>query len=305
MLRGDRNGHNMATRCFKRSFVPNPSDSPAFSVSVVTYKPDRALLARTLSSLLAAFDSGIGAHAPRARLRVVLIDNGDDLTPDAYTMLTDHHAVDLTVLSGHGNVGYGAGHNLALPFLNGGFHIVLNPDVELERDALANAVTFLDSHPDTGLIAPLVRSDAGGIEYLCRRYPSVLTLLVRGFFPSRLRMCFTDRLARYELRDVIGASGELLNARSEPFEPQIISGCFMLYRTSVFKALGGFDPRYFLYFEDYDLSLRTARVSRIAYVPQVRIVHSGGGAARKGRTHIGMFIISAFRFFVRFGWKWF
>jgi GT2 family glycosyltransferase len=59
-----------------------------------------------------------------------------------------------------------------------------------------------------------------------------------------------------------------------------------------------------LYFEDYDLSLRTHAVARIAYVPSVRIVHHGGGASRKGVKHIGMFAQSAFKFYRRFGWKW-
>ncbi len=60
----------------------------------------------------------------------------------------------------------------------------------------------------------------------------------------------------------------------------------MLFRTEVLKKLGGFDPRYFLYFEDYDLSLRTHEVARVAYVPSVRVLHHGGDAARKGWTHI-------------------
>jgi GT2 family glycosyltransferase len=73
----------------------------------------------------------------------------------------------------------------------------------------------------------------------------------------------------------------------------------------VLKRLGGFDPRYFLYFEDFDLSLRTPQHARIAYVPSVRIVHHGGGAARKGLRHVRLFLTSAIRFFDQHGWTWF
>ncbi|MEK6320009.1 MAG: glycosyltransferase, partial [Burkholderia gladioli] len=108
---------------------------------------------------------------------------------------------------------------------------------------------------------------------------------------------FARRLARYEMRDRI-------NETEFVWEPPIISGCFMLFRTDLLRQLGGFDPRYFLYFEDYDLSVRAGRLASIAYVPTVRIVHHGGGASRKGLAHIRMFLASAFRFYRRFGWKW-
>ena len=97
---------------------------------------------------------------------------------------------------------------------------------------------------------------------------------------------------------------DVINERDIVWDPPIVSGCFMLFRTDVLKRLSGFDPRYFLYFEDYDLSLRTHNIARVAYVPAVRVLHHGGGAARKGSAHIRMFATSAIKFFIRFGWKW-
>ncbi|PRF94602.1 hypothetical protein C6Q22_02415 [Burkholderia multivorans] len=96
---------------------------------------------------------------------------------------------------------------------------------------------------------------------------------------------------------------DVINDREVLWEPPIVSGCFMMFRTEVLKKLGGFDPRYFLYFEDYDLSLRAHEVADVAYVPSVRVIHHGGGASRKGFTHIRMFAVSAFKFFNRFGWR--
>ena len=67
---------------------------------------------------------------------------------------------------------------------------------------------------------------------------------------------------------------------------------------------GGFDPSFFLYFEDYDWSMRLARVTTTAYVPSVRIVHYGGEAARKGWRHVESFVRSGVRFYRKHGWKW-
>jgi GT2 family glycosyltransferase len=79
----------------------------------------------------------------------------------------------------------------------------------------------------------------------------------------------------------------------------------MLCRTAALKAVSGFDEGYFLYFEDFDLSLRIAKIGELAYVPAMRIKHAGGHAARKGRAHIGMFVRSAMRFFNTHGWRFF
>ena len=71
-----------------------------------------------------------------------------------------------------------------------------------------------------------------------------------------------------------------------------------------FDAVKGFDEDFFLYFEDYDLSLRLASRGHLSYQPAVRIVHHGGFAARKGWRHLRLFAASALRFFSRHGWRW-
>ena len=127
--------------------------------------------------------------------------------------------------------------------------------------------------------------------------PAVFDLFLRGFAPGWLRRRFARRMERYEMRDLIG--GQVV------WDPPLVSGAFMLFRSEVLRRLGGFDPDFFLYFEDYDLSLRAARLTRLAYVPAVRVVHHGGHAARKGWHHIKLFVGGAARFFNKHGWRWF
>lgn len=246
------------------------------------------MLEHTLTNLGAAF-TAVAHTRPGATLDVCVVDNGGLSTS------FDAAAHGCRVLSGHRNVGYGRGHNLALG-KESNYHLILNPDVEIQTEALVEALSFFDAHPEVGLITPSVVDEAGELQYLCRRFPSLVDLFVRGFLPARLRWPFTARLSRYEMRDVI-------NPHTVVFDPLIISGCFMLFRTPVLAELDGFDARYFLYFEDYDLSLRAGLATRIAYVPAVRVTHFGGGASRKGTAHIRMFVVSAFRFFNRFGWR--
>lgn len=253
------------------------------------------MLERTLQTLDTALDCFLKQSQAKSA-PLYLINNGTDERID-WAQLTNGAQLQTNVVEGHGNVGYGRGHNLVIELTASRYHLILNPDIELESSALIHAIDFMDAHPEVGLLSPFIIDDTGHQQFLCRRFPTVLDLFVRGFLPARLRAPFENRLARYEMRDVINDENIL-------WDPPIVSGCFMLFRTEVLKKLGGFDPRYFLYFEDYDLSLRTHEIARVAYVPSVRVLHHGGDAARKGFKHIKLFVTSACRFFNRFGWKW-
>ena len=204
--------------------------------------------------------------------------------------------IDIKWITGHGNIGYGRGHNLAIQNSNSDYHLILNPDVILAADAVSLAVEFMEQHIDAGVLAPSVTNSEGSPEYLCKRYPALIDLALRGFAPKWLqRLCYR-RLAYYEIRDLIGTDTVI-------WDVPLISGCFMFCRGSLLRDLAGFNQIFFLYFEDYDLSLRAARNARTVYVPSIRIIHYGGQAARKGWRHIGFFARSAVRFYNQHGWR--
>lgn len=269
------------------------------TISIVVYAFDRQLLARVLHHLDLAL-----AYARRygnlTLVELSLVHNGSDILCahelQALLGFWIRQADTVELLSNHGNIGYGAGHNLAIKKACGDFHLILNPDVLLEKDAIIHALDFMLSHPDVGLLAPAVKDADGRQQYLCKRYPTLLDLFLRGFAPYFLRRAFQERLARYELRDVI--------KNTIVWDVPLVSGCFMLFRQPLLMRLGGFSPAYFLYFEDFDISLRAAERARVVYVPTVRITHFGGNAARKGWRHIGLFLRSAVTFFSQHGWKW-
>jgi hypothetical protein len=273
---------------------------PTLTVSIVTYYPDLAQLDTTLRKLSASMAMAREAGLLRA-VNLVLIDNtGDRAIAEAVVKLGAAHfessAVTMNYLHGHANIGYGVAHNLVMHGGNTHFHLVLNPDVELAEEALSAALHFFEENDDVGVLVPAMFRRDGTREYACKRFPSVLDLALRGFAPAPLRRLFRKRLDRYEMRDFIG------DAVVSPVP--VMSGSFMLLRRKAIESTGGFDPGFFLYFEDFDWSVRLNRVTRSAYVPAVRVVHHGGGAARKGWRHIGYFARSGARFFNKHGWKW-
>lgn len=271
--------------------------APSLSATIVTYRTPQRALEYALRSLAAAVDRARAAGV-LGDVALYVVDNSPpEAGGEAAAALAawPSHAGAAELVAGHGNLGYGRANNLVLPRLRSDLHLVMNPDVELDPDALQAALQALADHPEFGLVAPAVRGEDGAPQYLCKRYPSVWVLFLRGFAPRSLRERFRRAIEHYEMRDVIGE-------RVVAGVP-LASGCFMLARTALFVKLGGFDPRFFMYFEDYDLSMRMGREAAVAYVPEARIVHHGGEAARKGWRHVGWFAASAWRFFARHGWK--
>lgn len=193
------------------------------------------------------------------------------------------------------NRGYGAGNNLALGQVHSDFHLVLNPDVVLDAQAIRRAVEAMSAYPRCVLLTPRATDAAGIDQHVAKGAPGALTLLARAL---PLSSSWRDALgnARYELRATL---------TDAPVAGAFLAGgCFMFCRTDALRRAGGFDEAYFMYFEDFDLAARLARQGDVLYCPDVRIIHGGGGAARKGWRHIFWFSRSALRYFLQHGWRW-
>lgn len=275
----------------------------SLQVSIVTYRPDLHLLDRCLRKLAVSVGAARESGVVRT-VNVALVDNSEDRAVAAKVVdlgkarFADS-GVQMSYLHGHANIGYGAAHNLVLHGSGADYHLVLNPDVELSPEAITNAVRWMNAHPDVGAIAPLVRRRDGTRDYLVKRKPAVLDLALRGFLPGVGRALFRRRLDRYEMRDVVDP-----DPAREVVDVAAMSGACMLVRRKAIDQTGGFDPAFFLYFEDYDWTMRLNRVARTAYVPSFEVVHHGGAAARKGLRHVGHFVRGGWRYYRKHGWKW-
>jgi GT2 family glycosyltransferase len=300
---GDATGLTLTARVFELPVDDGRPILPAsLQVSIVTYRPDFRLLERCLRKLVLAIGAAREDGAVRT-VAIALIDNSGDrgiaheIIRLAQMRFRDAN-VQMTYLHGHANIGYGAAHNLVLHGSGADYHLVLNPDVELEPDALATGVRWLAEHAEIGAIAPEVMTPDGRRDYLCKRYPAVFDLLLRGFAPGFVRALFRGRLRRYEMRDVIDT-----DPAREIIDIPAMSGACLLVKRRAIDTTGGFDPKFFLYFEDFDWTVRLNRITRTAYLPAMRVVHHGGGAARKGVAHIGWFVRSGWRFYRKHGWR--
>lgn len=273
----------------------------SLSVSIVCYNSPSEQLEALLESLLRSI-LRVRQFYNLSVTQIYLIDNSDHVSVNFENFEDqrcsfEEHQVRLRYLHGHGNIGYGGAHNLVLSNLKSCFHLVLNPDVVVDEDALLESFKILSGDSEIAMLSPNAINFSGDKQHLCKRYPSVFIFLIRGFFPRNLKKLFTWKLAKYEMHDL----SETKLSENVP----VISGCFMFVRTKFLAEIKGFDKRYFLYFEDFDLSLRISKLGKLVFAPRVRITHGGGNASKKGFWHLYNFVRSGFRFFKTHGWNFF
>lgn len=276
------------------------SQRKLLNISIVNYNTSKSVLLRAIHTALTAVRR-LACFYSNASVNIFFVNNGvsNPFSFDDFSSLEPElleAKCELQLIQGHGNVGYGSGHNLAYFASRARYHLFMNPDVELDLDALVNGVSYLEANPDVAIASPQAVDGDGNRQYLCKRYPTVMDLYLRGMMPDTNVGLLRSRLSKYVMQELT----DLEPTKGVP----IVSGCFMLSRSAAIDRIGGFDPSYFLYFEDFDLSIRARTEGSLAYVPDMRIKHLGGNAARKGPTHIMYFCKSGIRFFKSHGLRW-
>jgi GT2 family glycosyltransferase len=251
--------------------VSQPAD---ISVIIVNYG--------TAALAIEAAQSVLDRHHGGRSVDVHLVDNaspGDDAA-----LLRDAHATRgwgqrVTLYLETTNHGFGRGNNLVLSALSEGPRypdkiFLLNPDARLENEALAVLADFLDAHPRAGCAGAAITNPGG--------YPATAAFR----FPS-LASEFSDTLA-------FGPVARLFTNRTVPLPADLptqkvdwVAGAAVMFRWDAVTSAKGFDPAFFLYFEEVDLMRRMAANDwERWYVPDARVCHEEGAATqiRSGST---------------------
>jgi N-acetylglucosaminyl-diphospho-decaprenol L-rhamnosyltransferase len=232
---------------------PTSTSGDGLAVVVVTYSPG--------DSLPAFLDSLAGATTRRPT--VVLADNGSvDGAPEAAAA-----AGRAQLLPMGENLGYGAAANRAVAGLppDVGWVLVSNPDIVLGPESLDRLLAAADRWPRAGALGPLIHTD-DEVYPSARLVPSLGRGVGHAVFGTVWPANPWTRSYRQE-----GAVAE----RTAGW----LSGSCVLLRREAWESVDGFDPRFFMYFEDVDLGDRLGRAGWLnVYVPDAEVVHTGGHA---------------------------
>jgi GT2 family glycosyltransferase len=254
------------------------STTSVVTASLVTYQTDREELTTVLRCLCS---SPVG--------RIYIVDNSPD---DGLGNLVGFHP-SVEYSWGHGNIGYGAAHNIAIGKAieaRAKYHIVLNADIRFERGTIEKLIDYMEAHTGAGQVMPRVFYPNGDLQYLCKMIPTPLDLALKRFFPERLS---EKTVHKFQLR-FTGYDKEM----NVPF----LSGCFMFFRVSALNDVGLFDERFFMYGEDIDLSRRMHEKYRTMFFPGASIIHAHAAESRTSWKMLKIHIVNIIRYFNKWGW---
>lgn len=235
----------------------DPAPSPTVSVIIVSYWTGPVLMRSVMSAI----------RQPEVS-EVIVVDNGN--WPDEMARLKDLVGEDyrdrLTVLSGHGNIGYAAGCNLGAKSATGSHLFLLNPDAILPENAVAELLADGTAQEGPWVIGGRLINPDGTEQAGSRRGP----LTPWTAFVEMTKLYHFAPRHPYFRR---------FNNHQDPCpegvcETPVISGACMLMPRETFELIDGMDEAYFLHVEDVDFCLRLAEAGgRVFFSPRTDILH--------------------------------
>jgi GT2 family glycosyltransferase len=257
---------------------PSAVTRPEISIAIVSYNT-REYLQRCLATL---------AQAGTARAYEVIVVDNDSTDGSPEVLRAEHPEVRL--IANRENVGYSRAVNQAIRCAAGAYVLILNPDIEVIPGSVDALAQHMDENPETGIAGGKLLNPDGTLQYSCRTFYTLSTLLHRRtpigkLFPN-------SRI----VRDHLMLDWDHESVREVDW---MLGACLMVRREAI-RDVGLMDERFFMYFEDVDWCYRMKQHGwRVMYVPEapMRHVHrresARGGVNRRLLAHLS----SMFRFF--------
>lgn len=198
------------------------------------------------------------------QIRIIVVDNGSYDYPDRIKQTFPE--IDLFI--NKKNHGFAKAVNFGISKSTSETTILLNPDTAIYDGFFDSAFRYMDAHKDVAVIGPQVLDNDGAIQGSARRFPNVFTSIFGRRSPLT-RIFPNNPITKREF--------VCFNGCDKPMDVDWVSGACMVVRKKAFEAIGGFDERFFMYWEDTDLCRRLrSKGWRIVYLPEAQIFHHAG-----------------------------
>jgi GT2 family glycosyltransferase len=214
----------------------------------------------------------------KLKIQTVVVDNNSsDNTVHAVDSYIKIFPYDVELIKNNENFGFTKGCNLGIKIATGDFTMLLNPDTQVQEDALIKLVDYLKSNENVGAVAPQLYTRNKKIQYSCRTFPRYLDLFLEI---SRLSTIFSSSkfFARWKMRyfnhDII----------AEVEQPMAAA---LMIKTDVLKKMDYLDERYFMFFNDIDTCKQIYNLGyKIVFYPDAKVYHKIGISILKDRVRM-------------------
>jgi GT2 family glycosyltransferase len=240
-------------------------DTVDVTIVIVSYN-----VRQYLRQCLESIDRCRHAH----RLQVIVVDNASH---DGTVAMLSPLFPWVEFIGLNENIGFGRANNIGIERARGRYTLILNPDTILAEDTIARMIEYMDAHPEVGICGCKLLNADGTFQEQCRRgFPTPWAAFTKLFGLQAL----------FPRSRVFAQYNQSFRSPDETYYVDAVLGAFMFCRTEQLRAIGGFDPDYFMYAEDLDLCYRMLKAGyRTAYVPTTSIVHFKGESTRRSRIN--------------------
>ena len=240
---------------------------------------------RVKKEILKCVDS-IYKSNPSLRFEIIVVDNDEEETIGG---LLKKRFPKVKYIKSSSNIGYGAGCNLGAKYAKGKYLFFLNPDTEVLSGTLDNLCDFIISKKNIGAVSPILLNDRGVPHFV--QGSQHHTILNSIFSLSFIHKVFPN--------NPIARKFFLLDWDKKDIKRvDVVPGTALMVKKNIFDKIGGFDEKFFLFFEEADLSKRINALGLKNYIiPQAKIIHLGGESTKKRDDIKELFDKSKFYYF--------
>ena len=237
-----------------QEFRALPAATCDVSVVIVSYNVADLLLTAIDSALTDMARAGVAGE-------VIVVDNASE---DNSAAMVRASYPNVRLIENAANVGFGRAANQGMLAAKGELVVVLNPDASVQPGFFAAVRDYLAQEPRVGLVGPHVRQPDASTQSTCRRSYTLATAFLEST-PFQWWFGETPALQRFYCRDL---------DETQAAKVDWVVGACLIVRREAMQAVGGFDPRFFMYFEETDWCRRIREAGwDVGYFPGAHVLH--------------------------------
>lgn len=238
---------------------------PSVSICIVNWNT---------GTLLRDCIASIDRFSEKVVSEIIIVDNASQ---DNSIALAKADFPEIKIIRNTVNEGFARANNRAFRQCSSRFVLILNPDIRLTSPVLKSMISQLEDLPGAGMVGPKLRNPDGSIQESCfNAFPGLLREWRFSWLLDRLFQSFVKELP----------------VPSRPVECAWLAGACLLIRREILLKMDGFDPRFFMYSEDADLSYRLRSLGlKTWYLPQLEMYHYHAASSVKKKRHYFSWIL--------------
>lgn len=212
--------------------------------------------------------NSIKKHTKNINYQVIIVDNNSS---DGSIEMLNSQFKEFVIVESKENLGFGRAHNLALPYINGKYTLLLNPDTLLKENSIKTMIEFIEKNEDIGLLSCKLLNADGTLQSSYWNFPDIKEA-VREAIVNIAKIPF----------DLTKKINDLKQMKVSSKEIECVMGAVMLLPSELFLEMNGFDDDYFMYGEDMDICwIVRSKGYKVFYCVDTEIYHIFGQSSKQ------------------------